>query len=68
MHYGKPGKGLELQEGMFFTIEPMINAGDWRVKMLDDGWTAVTRDKSLSAQFEHSIGVTKDGYEIFTVS
>ena len=68
MHYGKAGKGLELQEGMFFTIEPMINAGDWRVKMLDDGWTAVTRDKSLSAQFEHSIGVTKDGYEIFTVS
>ncbi len=68
MHYGKPGKGLELQEGMFFTIEPMINAGDWRVKMLDDGWTAVTRDKSLSAQFEHSIGVTKDGFEIFTVS
>ncbi len=68
MHYGKPGKGMELQEGMFFTIEPMINAGDWRVKMLDDGWTAVTRDKSLSAQFEHSIGVTKDGFEIFTLS
>lgn len=68
MHYGQPGKGLELKEGMFFTIEPMINAGDWRVKVLDDGWTAVTRDKSLSAQFEHSIGVTKDGFEIFTLS
>lgn len=68
VHYGKPGTGLELQEGMFFTIEPMINAGKAAVKMLEDGWTAVTRDKSLSAQFEHSIGVTKTGYEIFTVS
>lgn len=68
VHYGKPGTGLELQEGMFFTIEPMINAGKAGVKMLDDGWTAVTRDKSLSAQFEHSIGVTKSGFEIFTLS
>lgn len=68
MHYGKSGHGLELKEGMFFTIEPMINAGNWQVKVLDDGWTAVTRDKSLSAQFEHSIAVTKDGYEIFTLS
>lgn len=68
LHYGKPGQGLELKEGMFFTIEPMINAGNWQVKLLEDGWTAVTRDKSLSAQFEHSIAVTKDGYEIFTLS
>ena len=68
MHYGKAGEGLVLQEGMFFTIEPMINAGRYEVKILADGWTAVTRDKSLSAQFEHSIGVTKDGCEIFTLS
>lgn len=68
VHYGKPGMGLELREGMFFTIEPMINAGRYDVKILDDGWTAVTRDKSLSAQFEHTIGVTATGYEIFTVS
>lgn len=68
VHYGEPGKGLELKEGMFFTIEPMINAGRYEVKILSDGWTAVTRDKSLSAQFEHSIGVTADGYEIFTRS
>lgn len=68
LHYGKPGTGLELKEGMFFTVEPMINAGKWQVKILDDGWTAVTRDRSLSAQFEHTIGVTKDGYEIFTLS
>jgi methionyl aminopeptidase len=67
-HYGKPGKGLELKEGMFFTIEPMINAGKYAIKVLDDGWTAVTRDKSLSAQFEHSIGVTSSGYEIFTLT
>jgi methionyl aminopeptidase len=59
---------LQLRPGMFFTIEPMINAGDWRVKILGDGWTAVTRDKSLSAQFEHSVGVTADGVEIFTAS
>lgn len=68
MHYGNPGQGPELKEGMFFTIEPMINLGRADVKVLDDGWTAVTRDKSLSAQFEHSLGVTKDGCEIFTLS
>ncbi|WP_114393392.1 type I methionyl aminopeptidase [Oleisolibacter albus] len=68
LHYGKRGQGPVLQEGMFFTIEPMINAGRYEVKVLSDGWTAVTRDKSLSAQFEHAIGVTKDGYEIFTLS
>lgn len=68
MHYGKPGHGAVLQEGMFFTIEPMINIGRPDVKILEDGWTAVTRDKSLSAQFEHTIGVTKDGYEVFTLS
>jgi methionyl aminopeptidase len=68
LHYGKAGTGLKLIEGMFFTIEPMINAGDWRVKVLSDGWTAVTKDRSLSAQFEHSIGVTQTGYEIFTTS
>jgi len=68
LHYGKPGEGLALREGMFFTIEPMVNAGHYDVKILSDGWTAVTRDKSLSAQFEHSIGVTEDGYEIFTLS
>jgi methionyl aminopeptidase len=68
LHFGQPGDGTVLREGMFFTIEPMINAGRYEVKILDDGWTAVTRDKSLSAQFEHSIGVTADGYEIFTLS
>ncbi len=68
LHYGKPTKGIILKEGMFFTIEPMINAGGFSVKVLEDGWTAVTRDKSLSAQFEHTIGVTKDGAEIFTLS
>lgn len=68
LHFGKPGEGMELQEGMFFTIEPMINAGKFDTKILSDGWTAVTRDKSLSAQFEHSLGVTANGYEIFTVS
>lgn len=68
LHYGRPGEGPELKEGMFFTIEPMINAGRYEVKILDDEWTAVTRDKSLSAQFEHTIGVTKSGYEIFTLS
>lgn len=68
LHYGEAGKGTVLQEGMFFTIEPMINTGDWRVKILSDDWTAVTRDRSLSAQFEHSLGVTADGYEIFTLS
>ena len=68
LHYGKPGEGLALQEGMIFTIEPMINAGRWEIKILGDNWTAVTKDKSLSAQFEHSLGVTADGCEIFTLS
>ena len=68
LHYGRPGEGVVLREGMFFTIEPMINAGRYDVKVLQDGWTAVTRDRSLSAQFEHSIGVTASGYEIFTGS
>ncbi len=68
LHYGQPGTGLVLREGMFFTIEPMINAGRFEVKVLGDGWTAVTKDKSLSAQFEHSLGVTPDGCEIFTLS
>lgn len=68
LHYGEPSSGPELREGMFFTIEPMINLGRPDVKILDDGWTAVTKDRSLSAQFEHSVGVTKDGVEIFTLS
>ena len=68
LHYGNPGEGLVLEEGMIFTIEPMINTGTWQVKILSDGWTAVTRDRGLSAHFEHSIGVTKDGVEIFTQS
>ncbi len=68
LHVGQPGTGPELREGMFFTIEPMINAGGWQVKILEDGWTAVTRDRSLSAQFEHSVGVTATGVEIFTRS
>lgn len=68
VHFGKPGTGTILQPGMIFTIEPMINAGTWQVKVLNDGWTAVTRDRQLSAQFEHAIGVTETGYEIFTLS
>ncbi len=68
IHAGKPGTGPELRPGMFFTVEPMINIGRADVKVLDDGWTAVTRDRSLSAQFEHSIGITEDGCEIFTKS
>lgn len=68
VHYGRAGEGLKLRAGMFFTVEPMINQGRFEVKLLDDGWTAVTRDRSLSAQFEHSIGVTETGYEIFTAS
>ena len=68
LHYGKAGTGATLKPGMFFTIEPMINAGRFDVKVLPDGWTAVTKDRSLSAQFEHSIGVTETGYEIFTTS
>ena len=68
LHYGRPDSGPMLREGMFFTIEPMINAGKYHVKILSDGWTAVTRDAQLSAQFEHSIGVTAEGFEIFTES
>lgn len=68
VHIGRPGTGPELRPGMFFTIEPMINIGKPGVRMLDDGWTAVTRDRSLSAQFEHSIGITETGCEIFTKS
>jgi methionyl aminopeptidase len=68
IHAGRPGTGVELRPGMIFTIEPMINIGRPDCKVLDDGWTAVTRDRSLSAQFEHSIGITDDGCEIFTKS
>ena len=68
LHYGKKGEGIKLEEGMIFTIEPMINDGEYTTKLLKDGWTAVTKDKSLSAQFEHTIGVTKEGFEIFTKS
>ena len=68
LHYGRPGKGAVLEEGMFFTIEPMVNLGRPETKVLADDWTAVTRDKSLSAQFEHSIAITEDGCEIFTLS
>lgn len=68
LHYGKPGTGAVLEPGMFFTIEPMVNLGRPETKVLADDWTAVTRDKSLSAQFEHSIGVTETSYEIFTLS
>lgn len=68
LHYGRPGTGPVLEEGMFFTIEPMVNLGRPETKTLADEWTAVTRDKSLSAQFEHSVGVTADGVEIFTLS
>ena len=68
LHHGLPGEGMRLEPGMIFTIEPMINAGRYETKILSDGWTAVTRDKSLSAQFEHSIGVTDGAPEIFTLS
>ena len=68
LHYGRRGEGLELRPGMIFTIEPMINLGRPHVKVLSDGWTAVTRDRSLSAQYEHSIGITETGAEIFTAS
>ena len=67
LHYGKPGTGEKIKAGMIFTIEPMINLGNYETKTLNDGWTAVTKDKSLSAQFEHTIGVTKEGCEIFTL-
>jgi methionyl aminopeptidase len=68
LHYGRSDEGPVMREGMFFTVEPMINAGRWEVKILNDGWTAVTKDRSLSAQFEHTVGVTATGYEIFTIS
>tara|TARA_B110000046_G_C12980815_1_gene393237 strand:+ start:27 stop:482 length:456 start_codon:yes stop_codon:yes gene_type:complete len=68
LHYGKKGTGPKLKAGMIFTIEPMINEGNYETKMLNDGWTAVTKDKKLSAQFEHTIGITETGYEIFTLS
>ncbi len=68
LHFGELGTGPKLEPGMLFTIEPMINIGDWKIKILNDGWTAVTKDKSLSAQFEHTIGITESGNEIFTLS
>ena len=68
LHYGKKGTGEKIRAGMIFTIEPMINLGKYETKTLNDGWTAVTKDKSLSAQFEHTVGVTNNGYEIFTLS
>ena len=68
LHYGKKGLGSKLKVGMLFTIEPMINEGNYETRMLNDGWTAVTKDKKLSAQFEHTVGITDTGYEIFTLS
>jgi len=68
LHYGSKNTGMELKPGMTFTIEPMINEGKFSIKVLNDGWTAVTKDKSLSAQFEHTVGITENGYEIFTES
>jgi methionyl aminopeptidase len=68
LHYGKKGTGPKLKPGMIFTIEPMINEGTYQTKMLNDGWTAVSKDKKLSAQFEHTIGITDAGYEVFTLS
>ena len=68
LHYGKKGEGIKLETGMIFTVEPMINEGIYNTKLLNDGWTAVTKDKSLSAQFEHTVGVAKNGFEIFTKS
>ena len=68
LHYGRWGTGPVLEPGMFFTVEPMVNVGTWQVKILSDGWTAVTRDKQLSAQFEHSVGITETGVEFFTLS
>ena len=67
LHYGKKGEGIKIKKGMVFTIEPMINLGEYHTKVLPDGWTAVTKDKSLSAQFEHTVGITNNGYEIFTL-
>ena len=68
LHYGKKGEGMRLKEGMTFTIEPMINAGKKEIRMLSDGWTVVTKDRSLSAQWEHTILVTNQGYEVLTLS
>ena len=68
LHYGNKNSGITLESGMVFTVEPMINEGKYDIKILNDGWTAVTKDKSLSAQFEHTIGITENGYEIFTKS
>ena len=68
MHYGEEKTGDKLKTGMIFTIEPMINYGQYETKVLNDGWTAVTKDKKLSAQFEHTVGITDNGYEIFTTS
>jgi methionyl aminopeptidase len=68
LHYGRPGQGMKLQAGMIFTIEPMINAGKKDIKMLSDGWTVVTKDRSLSAQWEHTVLVTENSYEVLTVS
>ena len=68
MHFGEVNTGDELKTGMIFTIEPMINEGNYETKVLNDGWTAVTKDKKLSAQFEHTVGITDKGYEIFTSS
>ena len=68
LHYGKKGEGIKLKTGMVFTVEPMINMGTYNTKLLKDGWTAVTKDKTLSAQFEHTVGVTENGFEIFTKS
>ena len=68
LHYGEKGTGRKFQTGMIFTVEPMINEGGFETKVLNDGWTAVTKDKKLSAQFEHTVGITDKGYEIFTVS
>ena len=67
LHYGKPGTGLELVAGMAFTVEPMVNAGGRNVKLLGDGWTVVTKDHSLSAQWEHTLLVTEDGCEVLTL-
>lgn len=67
LHYGKPGTGVELQEGMTFTIEPMVNAGKRQIKLLPDGWTVITKDRKLSAQWEHTIAVTANGYEVLTL-
>ena len=68
LHYGKKGTGAKLETGMIFTIEPMVNEGDYQTKILNDGWTAVTKDKKLSAQFEHTVGIKDNGYEVFTLS